>query len=262
MKMGTQETSLDYCYSNEGKTTTEILVELDNERIGFLKGFDCSKCKNRGFINKYNKKNDTSYIVHCECHKVRKSIQNAKDSGMRELLTHKLRHFKAVEPFQKVMVDKTKGYILKARREWFLALGQSGAGKTMICSSICNQRLKEFHQVKYMIWNDFIDRYKRMKYDLDKDCYFNEFAKSEILFIDDLFKGKVTDSDINIAFQLINERYNNDLVTIVSSELLLNDLREIDEAIAGRMKEKAKEYCIQIQKDSNKNYRFKDEILL
>ena len=91
---------------------------------------------------------------------------------------------------------------------------------------------------------------------------FNEYAKAEILYIDDLFKGKVTETDVNVAFQLINERYNTNLVTIVSSELLLKDLREIDEAIAGRLKEKAKSYCIQVAKDSSKNYRFKDEIVL
>ena len=181
---------------------------------------------------------------------------------MGELLSHKLRDFKATEPFQEVMRDITKGYILNARTEWFLGLGQSGIGKSMICSSICNQRLKEFHQVKYMIWNEFVDRLKRMNYDLERDSYFDEYAKAEILYIDDLFKGKVTETDVNYAFRLINERYNKNLVTIVSSELLLKDLREIDEAIAGRLKEKARNYCIQVGKDSGKNYRLKDEVIL
>jgi DNA replication protein DnaC len=113
-----------------------------------------------------------------------------------------------------------------------------------------------------MIWNEFVDRLKRMNYDLDRDSYFDEYAKAEILYIDDLFKGKVTETDVNYAFRLINERYNKNLVTIVSSELLLKDLREIDEAIAGRLKEKAKKYCIQVGKDSSKNYRLKDEVIL
>ena len=261
MNKATNEMNSDCSYSND-KSTTELLVELDNERTGNLKHFDCVKCKNRGFITKYNKANDTSFIVNCECLKIRNTVKNMNNSQLGELLTHKLRDFKAVEPFQKSMRDITKGYILKARTEWFLALGQSGIGKTMICASICNQRLKEFHQVKYMIWNEFVDKLKRMSYDSDRDDFFNEYAKAEILYIDDLFKGKVTETDVNVAFQLINERYNTNLVTIVSSELLLKDLREIDEAIAGRLKEKAKNYCIQVAKDSSKNYRFKDEIVL
>ncbi|MBQ8992619.1 MAG: ATP-binding protein, partial [Turicibacter sp.] len=259
MKKATSEMNLDYSYSKD-KSTTELLVELDNERTGSLKGFECDKCLNRGFITHYHKETDSSYIVHCECMKVRKAMKNAEMSGMGELLSYKLRDFKAVEPFQIAMRDKVKDYILKADTEWFMALGQSGIGKSMVCASICNQRLKEYRQVKYMIWNEFVDRLKRMKYDLDRDEFFNEYAKAEILYIDDLFKGKVTDSDVNIAFQLINERYNTNSVTIISSELLLNDLRDIDEAIAGRMKEKAKSYCIQVGKDSSKNYRFKDEV--
>lgn len=261
MKQATNVTNLDSLYSS-GKTPTELLVELDNQKVGNLKNFECSECLNRGFISHYNKTNDTSYITECKCVKIRKTIKNAELSGMGELLQHKLRDFKAVEPFQEVMLNLTKGYILKARTEWFLALGQSGIGKTMVCSSICNQRLKEFRQVKYMIWNEFVDKLKRMNYDLERDNFFNEYAKAEILYIDDLFKGKVTETDINIAFQLINERYNTNSVTIISSELLLNDLRGIDEALAGRMKEKAKSYCIQVGKDSSKNYRFKNEVVL
>ena len=258
----TKGMSLDALSYDTEKSITQQLVELDNQRPGLLKGFDCNICLNRGFITKYNAEKDLSYIVDCECVKTRKSLKNAEQSGMGELLSHKLRDFKATEPFQEVMRDITKGYILNARTEWFLALGQSGIGKSMICSSICNQRLKEFYQVKYMIWNEFVDRLKRMSYDLERDNYFDEYAKSEILYIDDLFKGKVTETDINYAFRLINERYNKNLVTIVSSELLLKDLREIDEAIAGRLKEKAKKYCIQVGKDSSKNYRLKDEVIL
>lgn len=267
-----------------GKTATQQLVELANQRKGDLKGFDCSLCLNRGLITYYNQENDTSFIDDCECMKVRRSRKNAEDSGMKELLSHRLRSFEDTEDFQKHMKEMAKDYILNTSKtkEWFLALGQSGCGKTHLCSAICNERMthydeerRRYTQVKYMIWNDFIDRLKRMNYDLDRDNYFNEYSKAEILYIDDFLKGKFTDTDLNYAFQLINYRYNNNLVTIISSELLMNDLRRIDEAIAGRMKQKAtkkiksedgqivtKNYVIQIGKDEKKNYRFKDEVIL
>lgn len=267
-----------------GKTITQQLVELDNQRKGNLKGFDCELCLNRGFITFYRQETDTSFIDDCECMKIRRSEKNAEDSGMKELLNHRLRSFDAKEEFQKNMKEKAKDYILNAynSKEWFLALGQSGCGKTHLCSAICNERMthydedrRRYMQVKYMIWNDFVDRLKRMNYDLDRDRYFHEYSKAEVLYIDDFLKGKFTDTDLNYAFQLINYRYNNDLVTIISSELLMNDLRKSDEAIAGRMKQKAtkkiktedggietKNYVIQIGKDESKNYRFKDEVIL
>ena len=265
------DSKLTDSYDAGEKTITQQLVELDNQRTGNLKDFDCDLCLNRGFITYYDKDNDTSYIDDCECMKVRKSKKNAEESGMKELLSHKLRFFDAVEPFQVEMKEKAKDYILNAHKskEWFLALGQSGCGKTHICSSICNERmthyderLKRYTQVKYMIWNEFVEHLKKMKYDLDQEEYFNSFAKAEILYIDDLFKGKVTETDLNYAYRLINHRYNNNLVTVVSSELLMNELIDLDAAIAGRMNEKAKNYKLQIGRNAKRNYRFKEGEIL
>ena len=114
-----------------------------------------------------------------------------------------------------------------------------------------------------MKWNDFVDKQKQMSYDADRDDYFNEYSKAEVLYIDDFLKGKFTDEDLKYAFRLINYRYNNDLVTIISSELLISELRQIDEAIAGRMKQKAtNRFMVQIGRNEERNYRFKDEVVL
>ena len=130
---------------------------------------------------------------------------------MKDLLSHKLRFFDATEPFQVEMKEKAKDYILNAHRskEWFLALGQSGCGKTHICSSICNERMthydedrKRYTQVKYMIWNDFVDKLKRMNYDLDRDDYFNEYSKAEVLYIDDFLKREIHRCRLKLCFQI------------------------------------------------------------
>ena len=143
----------------------------------------------------------------------------------------------------------------------------------MICSSIANELLKNYKQVKYMAWSEFVEKLKRMKFDLDRDEYFSEFSKAEVLYIDDLFKGslnyddlgrlKVNQTDVKYAFQLLNERYNKRLVTIISSEFLIDDIKlQVDEAIAGRIKERSTSYCVQIKKDIDRNYRFKKDELI
>ena len=66
-----------------------------------------------------------------------------------------------------------------------------------------------------------------------------------------------TDYELKTAFETINYRYNNNMPTIISSELLIDDLRDLDEATASRMYQRAKGYVISIAKDKNKNYRFK-----
>ena len=59
--------------------------------------------------------------------------------------------------------------------------------------------------------------------------------EAPVLYIDDFLKtnsGEPTVADINLAFEIINARYNRkDLVTIISSEYYIGDLLEIDQAV-------------------------------
>ena len=75
------------------------------------------------------------------------------------------------------------------------------------------------------------------------------------LYIDDLFKGGASEADIKLAFELIDHRYRNKYITIISTELLPNELIAIDEAVAGRIFEKSKNHRIVIGRDSAKNQR-------
>ena len=45
---------------------------------------------------------------------------------------------------------------------------------------------------------------------------------------------------MNVAFEILNYRYTAKLPTIVSSECVLDDLIQIDESLAGRIAERAK----------------------
>jgi DNA replication protein DnaC len=90
-----------------------------------------------------------------------------------------------------------------------------------------------------------------------------------VLYIDDLFKcgknfgdeiQKPSGGDINIAFEIINGRVAQKKKTIISSESTLLELFDIDEAIAGRIKQMCGEYCISISRGDGKNYRKRDWI--
>ena len=48
-----------------------------------------------------------------------------------------------------------------------------------------------------------------------------------MLLIDDLFKGSISKSDVNIVFELLNYRYFNNLPVIVSTELCVRDIMEV-----------------------------------
>ncbi len=97
-----------------------------------------------------------------------------------------------------------------------------------------------------------------------------ELKTAEYLYIDDLYKmgantdGEVkpTSADVSIAFEIINHRYINKLPTIISTEMLPEELLHIDEATGGRIVERAKGNTLAIGKDTGKNYRLQGVITL
>ena len=60
-----------------------------------------------------------------------------------------------------------------------------------------------------------------------------------------------------MAFELINYRYNNNLATVLSSELTVDQILFFDEAVGSRIYQRTKEYHWDIAKDPHKNYRLK-----
>ena len=79
----------------------------------------------------------------------------------------------------------------------------------------------------------------------------------KVLYIDDLFKTKnVTDADIRILFDIIDDRDTGNLITIISSEKTLSELAVIDQAIAGRIIVRTtQDYLINVKRELDLNYR-------
>ena len=75
-----------------------------------------------------------------------------------------------------------------------------------------------------------------------------------MLYIDDFFKGSVSDADINLAFELLNDRYNSKRMTILSSERSVEDILELDEAIGSRIYERSKGFYARLPA---KNWRLR-----
>ena len=224
-------------------------------------GIDCPICFNKGYIRKKKNKsgeNDliNSYLVECSCMKKRKAISNAKKSGLGELLEHRVANYKPYNKTTLEMRNLAIKYIKEKSSDWFVLLGQSGSGKTMICSAICNELLNQGKEVIYQSWNTLVSEYKHQLRNGSNESI-EKLQTVEILYLDDLFKGSQSDFDVkNIAYDIINYRYNNRLTTIISSEYTLNELIDIDSAIAGRIKQRAKEYLLEIKGKEN-NYRMR-----
>lgn len=136
--------------------------------------------------------------------------------------------------------------------------GQVGSGKSHLCVALALNFLKQKIRVVYMPYRDVITKIKQNM--IDQEYYSKTILKyqlCEVLLIDDLFKGKINESDVNIVFEIINYRYLNYLPIIVSSEFSIDRLLAFDEGVASRIYEMAKDYVVEIEKDIRNNYRLK-----
>ena len=235
-------------------------------------GYNCKTCLNKGTIAKLVDLGGGRYshcFADCQCVETRKSIMRMKRSGLKDIIKdYTFDKFIDTEPWQKSVKAAAMEYANKPEG-WFFLGGQSGAGKTHLCTAICREFLLAGKQVRYMLWRDDIVKIKGAVTDSEEySKAIDKYKRVDVLYIDDLFKtGKTADNsiqkptaaDINVAFEIINYRYNNpSLLTIISSELTEDELMDIDEAIGGRIYERAK--SISIAKNRDRNYRIKKAV--
>lgn len=222
--------------------------------------FYCPKCKNREMYMQIKWENSVPYesAVICECVQERRSVRKLIESGLSPLIAKKFENFKVSNELQATI--KKKAFANTKVHDWFFIGGQSGAGKTHICAAIGNELLEGGSSVEYMLWMDKVAELKanQMDYETHKK-EIDRLKNIEVLYIDDLFKTKegvdVTGADVRFAFEILNWRYNQKLKTIISTEKTIMEIEEIDTALAGRINEMARDYVLNIGKDSSRNFR-------
>ena len=251
--------------NEELKASLELKAKIYNDRKGNELYYDCPVCKNKGFIAKviYDDEVYKRYIevlCPCSCKEKRETLKKASKSGLGEYINKQLNDYQDVEQWQKGITPKAIDYLKNDNDNWFIALGQSGCGKTLICSIIANYFLLEKNiQVYYITWTDFISKLKRdVMSDKSNEVsdYLEDIKNVEVLFIDEMLK-KYNETDLKYLIEIINYRYTKNLKTIITSERTVDELIEIDESVFSRMVEKANKYLINISKDRKKNYRLK-----
>lgn len=241
----------------------QFQVDCYNEEEGHLNqedGIECELCKNKGWIQYIR----DGYVMtrQCYCEAKRKTYRRAKRSGLGEYLKKTLDDYQTNAPWQETLKGITKEFITNHSQDgvWMMACGQSGSGKTLLCSIVANHLLfNEAREVMYVTWTDFISKLKRdMMGDKTNKVseYLEEVKKCEVLFLDETLK-KYNETDLKYLIEIINYRYTNDLKTIITSERVLDELLDIDEATFGRAVEKCEGYLMNIPKDRCKNYRLR-----
>jgi len=221
-------------------TTIETLDEYD------LGGIDCTICNNSGTV--YYKKNEYLYSKPCECMKRRINLRNIRKSGLQDMMErYTFDSFRAEDESRKYKKMKAMEFAA-ADSGWLYIFGQPGSGKTHLCTAICGQLIDAGKSVYYMIWRDELAKIKAQMVESKEDylATMKRMKNVEVLYIDDFFKGKITEADINIGFEIINARYNNSHQrTVISSELPIDRILDLDEALGSRIFERCRDYYIE-----------------
>ncbi|HZG16933.1 MAG TPA: ATP-binding protein [Candidatus Bathyarchaeia archaeon] len=196
----------------------------------------------------------------CECH-YQKRVLNAS----RVTDDFKAKGFKNFRvdgrpPVVREMVEMAKQYvrafeeIRSQRRNSIAMLGNPGVGKTHVLMAACNNLMAKGVPVTYFPW---VETWNEIKDDFDllhkrvnllKDC--------ELLFIDDLYKGRPMDEhgkggptafQLEQLFAIVNYRYMEKKPILLSSERSFEQILKIDEGIGSRLYQMCRDYSIEIQ---------------
>ena len=236
--------------------------------------YHCSLCNDKGIYayladNPYTGRKVEMH-KQCDCKKKRHVLRKLIASGLGA----------AVEDctFDKYQTRDGWQSSIKARAMQFVGAGvqcffiggQTGAGKTHLCTAIAMQLFEQGKNLRYMIWPKELPVMQGLVNEPEQySAMMNELETVDVLYIDDLFQngyenGRLrspSGAETKRAFEIINQRALDPAkITIISSEFTLHDLARIHESIAGRINEKANngEYCINLSRDPGKNWRMKN----
>lgn len=245
-------------HSMSERERQQFIADSANQEAGNLGGYDCPKCLNRGYYHRVDE-NGKICTEDCSCMEIRKNKRIMEKSGLADMVTrYTFDNWKEREQWHRKAAEMAHKYA-QERRGWFVMAGTVGAGKTHLCTALCGELMDNGVPVRYVLWRDLVTRAKAVvNDDAEYQRIVTPLKKVKCLYIDDMFKtGKgeaPTVGDVNLAFEIINHRYNDvGKMTIISSERTVEQILGIDEAVGSRIYERSKEFYLPLH--GKKNWR-------
>jgi DNA replication protein DnaC len=227
--------------------------------------YKCDKCRDTGWILT-EREHYAPLATTCECTEKERVASQWKVAGINpEACKLTFTNFEIWNDSSKKARDAALSYytnfnnLRKDKMNSIMFCGQVGSGKTHLSIALALNFLRKNMKVVYMPYRDVITPIKQNVKDGEyyQRCI-SKYKTCEILLIDDLFKGSITNSDINIMFEIINYRELNCLPIIVSTELLEEELLSLDGGVGSRISKMCEHYTVKMERDKRNNYRLRD----
>ena len=234
---------------------------------GFCTVCDCDQCENGMLLEEWRAANRagnwSAPLRECACVRRARNRKHLRDSGLEMLVKRcTFDSYQTDTPWRQKVKALALEYLENSRHTSFFIGGQSGSGKTHICTAIAGALMERGKRLRYFQWVKDATRLKQLVSDpAQYERELRPYLDAPYLYIDDLFRQEITDADLRLFYELLNGRYNNDLPTLLSSERSLTEIRNArggsGEALAGRIFEMCGRgtYCLELT-GADKNDRF------
>jgi DNA replication protein DnaC len=222
-----------------------------------MASYKCEVCRDIGMVQ-----TERGTWKECECQVIEKAKRRMENSGLRpDQRTLTFSTYKCYDETTSKAATECKQYVInydtiKTSTENSLCLlGNAGAGKTHLAVSIATNLINRKENPVPVVYMPYLETMQELKTCvLDEEYYFKlsmRYKDAKLLIIDDLFKDKVrngrligaiTEPDMKHIYPIINYRYLNNLPFVISSECTPEMLMELDEALAGRIIQKSRNF--------------------
>ncbi len=135
----------------------------------------------------------------------------------------------------KTAFDEAKAFVKGyPSKENMLITGPTGVGKTFLTTAIVSELIKDAHMVCYLPATDLFEIMGDHTFNRpsSSDITYNDIVNSKVLIIDDLGTELNSGFVDSTLFSLVNNRINQGLSTIISTNLGIN---QIDENYSSRI---------------------------
>ena len=217
--------------------------------------YECPRCGGSGIVEI-----DRNNCALCACHGISASIDRLRKQGLlgaAQRMTFDA--YQADAPWQQTLLERVSEFAVLDSPAWLFIGGQSGSGKTHLCTAAVTQRLLSGSDLRYMRWASDTASLKSLSLDPERSRLMREFTAAPLLYIDDLFKPNPSPADVRLAFELLSCRCDDPKkITVISSERTLPEITQIDEAVGGRIYERCTaRYQLNIARNPARNFRFR-----
>lgn len=225
---------------------SQIEKKLKNLGIGSIEPqYYCSKCGDNGIV-------DGKYCS-CFTEVVNELLKDESGFGkLEDFASSRFDIFDDPETMKKIYSKMKEWCSSPFNKTLIFVSGDTGTGKTHLVKCMANELIAHHHLVNlttaFAMNQDFMKSYSSKDLEKKQDIL-SKYLDSEILVIDDLGteirNPYVTN---NFLYQVLNERKNKHLPTIITSNLDLKDLQDYyDERVSSRIIDKATSICLQIK---------------